>query len=108
MPRFKKNVDGVQEFVKFNELNEDGRYIVGSRGTFKTKPELFEETHWGGYTLTKDGWKYYESIGLTHPGRGWIQVEFLSRQSLLDSVKESEEHIVGLQNHIKKINDLLQ
>lgn len=97
----------IEEFVKFNELNEDGQYIIGSRGIFKTKPYLFEKNHWGSYTLTNEGWKHYESIGLKHPGRGWIEVDFLTRENLLDDMKKSEEQIIGLQNHIKKLNDLL-
>ena len=96
----------IEEFVKFNELDEDGQRIIGSMGIFKTVSNLFTPI-WDGYTLTNEGWKYYESIGLKHPGRGWVEVIFLSREDIEKEIKSSENHLIDTQNHIESLKNLL-
>lgn len=98
-------MEKIKDFVLFEELNQDGRYVVGSLGYFKVLPEYFK-IHFG-YRPTEEGWEYYESIGLKHPGRGWVKCEFYTKEELEEKIISAQKMIKGQLNFVEKLESII-
>ena len=99
-------MEQIKDYVLFEELDMEGRYVVGSLGYFKVIPEYFKKNRFG-FRPNEDGWKYYESIGLKHPGRGWVECKFLTKDEIDKKIIKSEEIIKGQLKFIDNLKSLI-
>lgn len=97
----------IKEIVLFQELDEEGRRVVGSLGYFKVIPEYFKKSMYNSFILNENGWKYYESIGLKHPGRGWVECKFHTKEDLEEKIISAQKVIKGQLKFIDNLNSLI-
>ena len=103
------------KLIKCSELNEDGRYTINELGIFPFNPNNIEITEhksmfdktWFSYSLTVAGWEELEKAGLKHPGRGWVEIEFLSEQRVKDMIQENETLAANFLKYSVKLRQLL-
>lgn len=99
-------MEQIKDFILFEELDMEGRYVVGSLGYFKVIPEYFKKNRFG-FRPNEDGWKYYESIGLKHHGRGWVECKFHTKEDIEKKIVDAQKMIKGQLKFIDKLNGLL-
>ena len=103
------------DLIECVELDMEGRDEVGDLGIFRVKPEHFtvelRETYdkdktWNKYRLTQEGWEYLESIGLKHPGRGYVSYNLITEEDLEIKREKQKKQIEEITQRLSKLNSI--
>jgi hypothetical protein len=84
----------MKEFVKIQELDMEGRYVVQTYGTYITNEKAFGQHPIleNLLTITDEGYEWIENeLNIKHPGRGWVTFKFIDRDEVEKELNENQK-----------------